>query len=101
MDYKNEECQALYLEIKNQHKIDQAHRKLNGELRLQITSLEQKIVDMKKDQTIKDEMMASKCGWTPFNNYKVKGFPWYFAFSMEFPSEMASLNSRIFYRWNF
>ena len=20
-------------------------------------------------------MMASKCGWTPFNNYKVKGFP--------------------------
>ena len=49
LDYKNEECQALYLEIKNQHKIDQAHRKLNGELRLQITSLEQKLVDMKKD----------------------------------------------------
>ena len=20
-------------------------------------------------------MIASKCGWTPFNNYKVKGFP--------------------------
>ena len=33
------------------------------------------IVDMKKDQIIKDEMIASKCGWTPFNNYKVKGFP--------------------------
>ena len=33
------------------------------------------IVDMKKEQVIKDEMMASKCGWTPFNNYKVKGFP--------------------------
>ena len=49
LDYKNEECQALYLEIKNQNKIDQAHIKLNGELRLQITSLEQKIVDMKKD----------------------------------------------------
>ena len=30
---------------------------------------------MNKDQTIKDEMIASKCGWTPFNNYKVKGFP--------------------------
>ena len=30
---------------------------------------------MKKEQIIKDEMMASKCGWTPFNNYKVKGFP--------------------------
>ena len=49
LDYKNEECQALYLEIKNQYKIDQAHKKLNGELRLKITSLEQKIVDMKKD----------------------------------------------------
>ena len=49
LDFKNEECQAFYLEIKNQHRIDQAHRKLNGELRLQITSLEQKIVDMKKD----------------------------------------------------
>ena len=33
------------------------------------------IVDMKKEQIIKDEMIASKCGWTPFNNYKVKGFP--------------------------
>ena len=50
LDFKNEECQALYLEIKNQYKIDQAHRKLNGELRLEITSLEQKIVDMKKDE---------------------------------------------------
>ena len=30
---------------------------------------------MKKDQTIKNEMIASKCGWTPFNNYKVRGFP--------------------------
>ena len=33
------------------------------------------IVDMSKEQIIKDEMIASKCGWTPFNNYKVKGFP--------------------------
>ena len=33
------------------------------------------IVDMNKEQTIKNEMMASKCGWTPFDNYKVKGFP--------------------------
>ena len=33
------------------------------------------IVDMSKEQMIKDEMIASKCGWTPFNNYKVKGFP--------------------------
>ncbi len=33
------------------------------------------IVDMNKELVIKDEMIASKCGWTPFNNYKVKGFP--------------------------
>ena len=33
------------------------------------------IVDMSKEQTIKDEMIASKCGWTPFNNFTVKGFP--------------------------
>ena len=33
------------------------------------------IVDMNKVQTIKDEMIASKCGWTPFNNFPVKGFP--------------------------
>ena len=33
------------------------------------------IVDMNKEQIIKDEMIASKCGWTPFNNHKVKGFP--------------------------
>jgi dihydroorotase len=30
---------------------------------------------MNKEQIIKNEMMASKCGWTPFHNYKVKGFP--------------------------
>ena len=33
------------------------------------------IVDMDKEVTIKNEMIASKCGWTPFDNYKVKGFP--------------------------
>jgi dihydroorotase len=33
------------------------------------------IIDMNKKQTIKNEMMASKCGWTPFNNKSVKGFP--------------------------
>ena len=32
------------------------------------------IADMDKEVTIKDEMIASKCGWTPFNNHKVKGF---------------------------
>ena len=33
------------------------------------------ITDMNKEVVIKDEMIASKCGWTPFNNHKVKGFP--------------------------
>ena len=33
------------------------------------------IVDMNKDVVIKDSWIESKCGWTPFNNYKVKGFP--------------------------
>jgi dihydroorotase len=33
------------------------------------------IADMNKKVTIKNEMMVSKCGWTPFNNHKVKGFP--------------------------
>ena len=33
------------------------------------------ITDMNKEVIIKNEMIASKCGWTPFNNYKVKGFP--------------------------
>ena len=33
------------------------------------------VVDMNKEVTIKNEMIASKCGWTPFHNYKVKGFP--------------------------
>ena len=33
------------------------------------------IADMNKEVVIKDEMIASKCGWIPFNNYKVKGFP--------------------------
>ena len=33
------------------------------------------IVDMNKEVIIKNEMIASKCGWTPFNNHKIKGFP--------------------------
>ena len=33
------------------------------------------IIDMNKNVIIKNEMIASKCGWTPFDNYKVKGFP--------------------------
>ena len=33
------------------------------------------IVDMNMKKVIKNDWIASKCGWTPFNNYKVKGFP--------------------------
>ena len=33
------------------------------------------IVDMSKKVIIKNEMMASKCGWTPFHNHKITGFP--------------------------
>ena len=33
------------------------------------------IADINKEVVIKNEMIASKCGWTPFNNHKVKGFP--------------------------
>ena len=33
------------------------------------------IIDMNKEQVIKNEMIASKCGWTPFHDYKVRGFP--------------------------
>ena len=31
------------------------------------------IVDLSKEVTIKDEEMASKCGWTPFNGLKYHG----------------------------
>ena len=33
------------------------------------------ITDINKEVVIKNEMIASKCGWTPFNNHKIKGFP--------------------------
>ena len=33
------------------------------------------IVDMDKEQIIKNEMMATKCGWTPFNDMTIRGFP--------------------------
>jgi len=33
------------------------------------------IVDMDREQTIKNETMATKCGWTPFHDMTIKGFP--------------------------
>ena len=33
------------------------------------------IIDLNKEVKIKDDMMANKSGWTPFNNKTVKGWP--------------------------
>ncbi len=33
------------------------------------------IVDLKKKQTIRNEWIASKCGWTPYNGKEVTGWP--------------------------
>ena len=33
------------------------------------------IVDMNMKKVIKNEWIASKCGWTPFDGHEVKGFP--------------------------
>ena len=30
---------------------------------------------MNKEHIFKNETMASKCAWTPFNNMAIKGFP--------------------------
>jgi len=33
------------------------------------------IVDMNAERVIEDKWIASKCGWTPYNGMKVKGWP--------------------------
>lgn len=33
------------------------------------------VVDMRRVETIRDEWIASKCGWTPFDGVQVKGWP--------------------------
>ena len=33
------------------------------------------IIDLNKEVKITNDMMATKSGWTPFNNKKVKGWP--------------------------
>ncbi len=33
------------------------------------------VVDLKKEVTLSNEMMATKSGWTPYHNKKVTGFP--------------------------
>jgi len=33
------------------------------------------VVDLKEKRTLKDENMASQCGWTPYNGVQVQGWP--------------------------
>lgn len=33
------------------------------------------LVDMAKEETLRDQDMASKCKWTPFDGWKIKGVP--------------------------
>ncbi len=33
------------------------------------------IVDLKRTKTIRNDLMASRCGWTPYDNQKVTGWP--------------------------
>ena len=51
------------------------------------------IVDMNKETVIKDSWIESKCGWTPFNNYKVKGFPIATIINGEIVMENGKLNN--------
>jgi dihydroorotase len=33
------------------------------------------IVDLKREETIRDSWIGSKCGWTPYDGMKVTGWP--------------------------
>lgn len=33
------------------------------------------IIDLKKEQRVRDEDLFTKCGWSPFNGWKLKGWP--------------------------
>ena len=33
------------------------------------------VVDMNKERVITDDWIVSKCGWTPYNNMEIKGWP--------------------------
>jgi len=33
------------------------------------------IIDLDKETTIRNEEQETKCGWTPYDGYKVKGVP--------------------------
>jgi len=48
--------------------------KSKGEIKLNYDA-DLTIIDLKKQITIKNEIMANKSKWTPFDNFKVKGWP--------------------------
>ena len=33
------------------------------------------IIDLNKERTIENNWIASKCGWTPYDGMKIKGWP--------------------------
>ena len=54
MAIKQEEIQALYMEVKQQRKINEEHQKLNGQLRTENSNLKQQIKQLEQEQ---DEML--------------------------------------------
>lgn len=46
---------ALYEKVKNLQNLEEGHQKLNGELRLEVVNLKEKIEKVKKDQDIKND----------------------------------------------
>ena len=33
------------------------------------------VIDLNKERVIENNWIASKCGWTPYNGMKIKGWP--------------------------
>ena len=48
--FKQEEVQALYLEVKSVRKLEEDHQKLNGKLRLENKHLKQQIKQLEEEQ---------------------------------------------------
>ena len=49
MAIKQEELQALYMEVKQQRNINEDHQKLNGQLRTENSNLKQQIKQLEKE----------------------------------------------------
>ena len=50
MAIKQEEIQALYMEVKQQRNISEDHQKLNGQLRTENSNLKQQIKQLEEEQ---------------------------------------------------